>query len=67
MSIFYTLIFRNALVTDAFLNVKNTENIFGIGDCATVEFTKLLENIENLYKQADADGNGELKLDEFEG
>lgn len=57
---------RNALVTDAFLNVKNTENIFGIGDCATVEFTKLLKNIENLYKQADADGNGELKLDEFE-
>ena len=45
--------------------MKQAKNIFGIGDCATVEFKKLIGSVEELYKQADKDGNGELTLDEF--
>ena len=66
----FTLIiyfYRNALVTDGFLNVKNVENVFGIGDCATVQLTKLLSKVEELFKLADKDGSGELTLDEFSG
>jgi len=54
-------------VTDGFLKVKGTHNVFGIGDCATVEFTKLIGKIEDLFKTADKDGSGELSISEFSG
>lgn len=47
--------------------MKNTDSIFGIGDCATVEFKKLMSEVKELYLVADKDGNGYLTIDEFEG
>lgn len=61
------MIDRNALVTDGFLKVKNVNDVFGIGDCATVEFTKLMTQVKELYTEADKDGSGELNFDEFVG
>lgn len=47
------------------MQVKGTKNVFGIGDCATVEFTKLLGGVKELFKEADKDGTGKLSLAEF--
>ncbi|XP_066922519.1 uncharacterized protein [Clytia hemisphaerica] len=56
---------RNALVTDGYMKLKGSNNIFGIGDCSTVEFTKLMYQVEQLFKEADLDGTGQLSLSEF--
>ena len=58
---------RNALVTDGYMKLKGSSNIFGIGDCSTVEFTKLMLQVEQLFKDADLDGTGLLSLSEFSG
>ena len=47
------------------MQVKGTNNVFGIGDCATVEFTKLMGGVKELFKEADKDGTGKLSLSEF--
>ena len=58
---------RNALLTDNFLQVKNTEGMFAIGDCATVELKKMATEVNNLFIKADVDKDGTLSLDEFQG
>ena len=47
------------------MQVKGTKNVFGVGDCSTVEFTKLMGKVKVLFKEADKDGTGKLCLAEF--
>ena len=53
------------MVTDGYMKVKGTNNVFGIGDCATVEFTKMMGKVKELFQEADEDCTGKLSLDEF--
>ena len=59
------IIFRRAIATDKFLRVKGTEGVFAIGDCSTIEQELMVKKSEELFKEADVNGDGTLTLDEF--
>eukprot|EP00250_Pteridium_aquilinum_P011955 c20413_g1_i1 orf=301-2175(-) len=56
---------RRALVTDEWLRVKGCENTYALGDCATIEQRKLLEDVAYIFKLADKDNSGNLTAKEF--
>jgi len=56
---------RRVLATDEWLRVKNSEGVYALGDCATVEQRKIAEDIAFLFKLADIDNDGYLSLTEF--
>ncbi|XP_057953911.1 external alternative NAD(P)H-ubiquinone oxidoreductase B1, mitochondrial-like [Malania oleifera] len=55
-----------ALVTDEWLRVKGCEDVYAIGDCATIEQRKVMEDILSIFKAADEDNSGTLTVKEFE-
>jgi NADH:ubiquinone reductase (non-electrogenic) len=55
-----------ALVTNPSLVVLGTENVYAIGDCATIDQGALLSRWEDVFKAADTDGSGTIDLKEFE-
>eukprot|EP01099_Mayorella_cantabrigiensis_P001099 TRINITY_DN1453_c0_g2_i1.p1 TRINITY_DN1453_c0_g2~~TRINITY_DN1453_c0_g2_i1.p1 ORF type:complete len:361 (-),score=92.29 TRINITY_DN1453_c0_g2_i1:20-1102(-) len=57
---------RRALLTDEFMKLKGSDNIYAIGDAATVEQKKLLANFIELFRKADMDGDGFLSLRELQ-
>jgi NADH dehydrogenase len=59
---------HRTLVTDPQLRVRGTPNntVYAIGDCATIENPRLLDHIQNFFKEADTNKNGTLDLNEFE-
>jgi NADH dehydrogenase FAD-containing subunit len=57
---------NKAVLTDPRLRVKGTDgSVFAIGDCSTVDRPRLLNNIVNLFKEADTNHDGVLSLDEI--
>lgn len=54
-----------ALVTDRFLAVKGAEDIFSLGDCATIQQERLAENVEKFFDEADQNKDGAVSLNEF--
>ena len=60
--------YRHALLTDFYLQVKNSNgHIYAMGDCSTIEQKKLLSNVKEIFTEADKDGDGKLDLEEFKG
>lgn len=59
--------FRDAILTDRHLHIPNTEGVFAMGDCATIELHRIADEVHHLFKLADKNKDGELSLDEFEG
>ena len=59
--------YRNAILTDNHLHVPNTEGVFAMGDCSTIELIRISDEVHHLFKLADKNKDGELSLDEFEG
>nr|GMD36857.1 external alternative NAD(P)H-ubiquinone oxidoreductase B1, mitochondrial [Ipomoea batatas] len=57
---------RRALATDEWLRVKGCEGAYALGDCATVDQRKIMEDITTIFKAADKDNSGTLTVDEFE-
>ncbi|BBN15358.1 NADH:quinone reductase (non-electrogenic) [Marchantia polymorpha subsp. ruderalis] len=57
---------RKVLATDEWLRVKGCDATYAMGDCATVEQRKIMEDINLLFKLADADKSGKVTVDEFE-
>ncbi|XP_019159096.1 PREDICTED: external alternative NAD(P)H-ubiquinone oxidoreductase B1, mitochondrial-like [Ipomoea nil] len=57
---------RRALATDEWLRVKGCEGVYALGDCATVDQRKIMEDITSIFKAADKDNSGTLTVDEFE-
>ena len=58
---------RNAILTDNHLHVDNTEGVYALGDCATIELHRLADEVHHLFHLADKNKDGSLSLDEFEG
>ena len=68
MCLFLLIIFRHALLTDYYLQVKNSNGrIYAMGDCCTIEQRKLLSNVREIFTDADKNGDGKLNLEEFKG
>ena len=58
---------RNAILTDDHLHVLNTEGVFALGDCATIELHRISDEVHHLFKLADKNKDGALSVEEFEG
>ncbi len=56
---------HRVLATDEWLRVKNCEGVYALGDCASVEQRKIVEDIADLFKLADKDNDGYLSAAEF--
>ncbi|XP_050248180.1 external alternative NAD(P)H-ubiquinone oxidoreductase B1, mitochondrial-like [Quercus robur] len=56
---------RRVLETDEWLRVKGCENVYAIGDCATIDQRKVMEDILSIFEAADKDNSGTLTVEEF--
>ncbi|KAK5825846.1 External alternative NADH-ubiquinone oxidoreductase, mitochondrial [Gossypium arboreum] len=57
---------RRALATDEWLRVEGFGNIYALGDCATVNQRKVMEDISEIFRKADKDNSGTLTVKEFQ-
>ncbi|CAL5391377.1 unnamed protein product [Camellia sinensis] len=56
---------RRVLATDEWLRVKGCQDVYALGDCATIDQRKIMEDILNIFKVADKDNSGTLTNEEF--
>ncbi|XP_050205755.1 external alternative NAD(P)H-ubiquinone oxidoreductase B1, mitochondrial-like [Mercurialis annua] len=56
---------RRVLATNEWLKVKGCENVYALGDCATIDQRKIMEDISAIFKAADKDNSGTLTVQEF--
>ncbi|KAG6416912.1 hypothetical protein SASPL_124353 [Salvia splendens] len=56
---------RKVLATDEWLRVKGCDDVYGLGDCTTVDQKKIMEDISAIFKAADKDNSGTLTIEEF--
>ncbi|XP_024994567.1 external alternative NAD(P)H-ubiquinone oxidoreductase B1, mitochondrial-like [Cynara cardunculus var. scolymus] len=57
---------RRVLATDEWLRVKGYEDVYAIGDCATIDQRKVMEDIAAIFKAADKNNSGTLNVEEFQ-
>ncbi|KAJ4871104.1 External alternative NAD(P)H-ubiquinone oxidoreductase B1 [Raphanus sativus] len=57
---------RRALATNEWLQVKGCENVYAVGDCASIAQRKIMGDIENIFKAADVDNSGTLTEEELQ-
>ncbi|KAK2436916.1 external alternative NAD(P)H-ubiquinone oxidoreductase B2, mitochondrial [Trifolium repens] len=57
---------RRAIATDEWLRVEGTNNVYALGDCATINQRKVMEDIAAIFKKTDTDNSGTLTLKEFQ-
>ncbi|EEF37704.1 external alternative NAD(P)H-ubiquinone oxidoreductase B2, mitochondrial [Ricinus communis] len=57
---------RRALATDEWLRVEGCNDVYALGDCATVNQRKVMEDISAIFKKADKDNSGTLTAKEFQ-
>ncbi|KAL2547836.1 External alternative NAD(P)H-ubiquinone oxidoreductase B4 [Forsythia ovata] len=56
---------RRVLATDEWLRVEGCENIYALGDCATINQRKVMEDIAAIFSKADKNNSGTLKVEDF--
>ncbi|KAL0354207.1 UNVERIFIED_CONTAM: External alternative NAD(P)H-ubiquinone oxidoreductase B1, mitochondrial [Sesamum angustifolium] len=56
---------RRILAVDEWLRVKGCEEVYALGDCATVDQKKIMEDISAIFAAADKDNSGTLTIEEF--
>ncbi|KAF7805888.1 external alternative NAD(P)H-ubiquinone oxidoreductase B3, mitochondrial-like [Senna tora] len=56
---------RRAISTDEWLRVEGFHNIYALGDCATINQRKVMEDIAVIFSKADKNGDGKLDAEEF--
>ncbi|XP_044466224.1 external alternative NAD(P)H-ubiquinone oxidoreductase B1, mitochondrial-like [Mangifera indica] len=57
---------RRALATNEWLRVKGCENVYALGDCATIDQRKIMEDVATIFEVADKDKSGTLTVQEFQ-
>ncbi|KAJ8429044.1 hypothetical protein Cgig2_034073 [Carnegiea gigantea] len=57
---------RRALSTDEWLRVEGAANVYALGDCATIQQRKVVEDIEAICRRADKDNKGSLSVKELQ-
>ncbi|KAL0400008.1 UNVERIFIED_CONTAM: External alternative NAD(P)H-ubiquinone oxidoreductase B1, mitochondrial [Sesamum radiatum] len=56
---------RRILAVDEWLRVKGLDEVYALGDCATVDQKKIMEDISAIFAAADKDNSGTLTIEEF--
>ena len=68
ISVYYGIFSRNGLITNEYLQVKNSNGtLYAVGDCSVVEQEKIVESVEEWFQKADTDRDGSLTIEEFTG
>ncbi|CAH9130901.1 unnamed protein product [Cuscuta epithymum] len=57
---------RRVLATDDWLRVEGCENVYALGDTATINRRKVMEDIVAIFRKADKDNSGTLTVKEFQ-
>lgn len=57
---------QRTLATDEWLRVEGCDNVYAIGDCATVKQRKVMEDISTIFSVADKDNSGTLTVKELQ-
>ncbi|CAI8591242.1 unnamed protein product [Vicia faba] len=57
---------RRALATDEWLRVEGCNNVYALGDCATINQRKVMKDIAAIFKKADKHNSGTLMVKEFQ-
>lgn len=57
---------RRALATDEWLRVEGCDSVYALGDCATINQRKVMEDILAIFNKADKDNSGTLTVKEFQ-
>ncbi|KAL0405881.1 UNVERIFIED_CONTAM: External alternative NAD(P)H-ubiquinone oxidoreductase B4, mitochondrial [Sesamum latifolium] len=56
---------RRVLATDEWLRVEGSDCIYALGDCATINQRKVMEDISVIFNKADKNNTGRLKVEDF--
>ncbi|KAM5588415.1 external alternative NAD(P)H-ubiquinone oxidoreductase B2, mitochondrial-like [Rosa sericea] len=56
---------RRVLATDEWLRVEGCDKVYALGDCATINQRKVLEDISAIFSKADKDKSGTLTVQEW--
>ncbi|KAL3615045.1 External alternative NAD(P)H-ubiquinone oxidoreductase B2, mitochondrial [Castilleja foliolosa] len=57
---------RRVLATDEWMRVEGNESIYALGDCATINQRKVMEDVWAIFGKADKDNSGSLTVKEFQ-
>ncbi|KAF3327588.1 external alternative NAD(P)H-ubiquinone oxidoreductase B2 [Carex littledalei] len=57
---------RRVLATDEWLRVPECEDVYAVGDCATINQRKVMEDVSAIFKVADKDNSGTLTIKEIQ-
>ncbi|KAF9594890.1 hypothetical protein IFM89_035051 [Coptis chinensis] len=57
---------RRALATDEWLRVDGSDSIYALGDCASINQRKVMDDIADIFKKADKDNSGTLTVKELQ-
>ncbi|KAL4201915.1 hypothetical protein AMTRI_Chr02g218300 [Amborella trichopoda] len=57
---------RRVLATNEWLRVEGCDNVYALGDCATINQRKIMEDISDIFKVADKDNSGTLTVQEIQ-
>ncbi|KAK1283977.1 hypothetical protein QJS10_CPB21g00740 [Acorus calamus] len=57
---------RRALATDEWMRVQGLENVYALGDCATIYQRKVMEDVSAIFNVADKDNSGTLTVKEIQ-
>ncbi|KAL8497468.1 hypothetical protein ACS0TY_020971 [Phlomoides rotata] len=56
---------RRVLATDEWLRVEGCDKIYALGDCASINQRKVMEDISDIFRKADKKKTGRLKAADF--
>ncbi|GJM92931.1 hypothetical protein PR202_ga09439 [Eleusine coracana subsp. coracana] len=56
---------RRVLATDEWLRVQGCEDVYAIGDCATIAQRKVMEDVAAIFRVADKDNSGTLTVEKI--
>jgi len=57
---------RRVLATDEWLRVRECDGVYAIGDCATINQRRVMEDIAEIFRVADKDKSGTLTVKEIQ-
>ncbi|KAF5200053.1 External alternative NAD(P)H-ubiquinone oxidoreductase B1 protein [Thalictrum thalictroides] len=57
---------RRTLATDEWLRVEGCDHVYAVGDCATINQRKIMEDISTIFSISDKDNSGTLTVKEFQ-